>query len=149
MKALLGIALTVALTAAAHSAGITSVVIDGNAYTNITDVHVSGNKGIFISAANGMAVVDPGKLTDAFLKSWDIDKQSAISAEKTAAADRSVKLEQAKEEATRQAIAEGDFREVEGEIRERRPENAGFIAHQARKQDGESRIEPQETVPAQ
>lgn len=127
MKALLGIALTVALTAAAHGVGITSVQIDGNDYTNITDVHVSGNKGIFISAANGMAVVDPEKLTDAFLKSWDIDRQSAIAAEKAAETDRSVKLEQEKTQAITQAIADGYFREVEGVVYDIRNPESGWV----------------------
>lgn len=127
MKASLGIALTLVITAAAYGSGITSVTIDGNEYTNITDVHVSGNKGIFISAANGMVVVSPDKLPDDFLKSWDIDKESAIAGEKAAAADKSVKLEQEKTEAIHQAIADGYFREVEGVVYDIRNPESGWV----------------------
>src|SRR5580692_6574465 len=80
MKVLPGIALVVVSGAAALGAGMTSLEVGGNEYTNISDVHVSGNGGVFISAANGMIVVSADTLPDDFLASWNISRESAANA---------------------------------------------------------------------
>jgi S1-C subfamily serine protease len=129
MKILPGVILAVMIRATAYGdgIGITSVEIDGAEYTNISDVHVSGNKGIFISAANGMMVISPDKLPDDFLKSWNINKESAAAAAKTTELDKSEKQEAVKIQALNQAIASGCFREVDGVVYDIRNPESGWV----------------------
>jgi len=116
MKALPGIALAVAVTSAAWGGGITSVTVDSTEYTNISEVHISGNGRIFISAANGMTAVSPDELPDDFLKSWNVNKDSATAVSKNKS-----------KEALENAIANGSFREVDGVVYDIRNPESGWI----------------------
>lgn len=115
MKVLLRMAVAMAVALGSHALGkgISTVEINGNEYTNVAEVHLSGNGGVFISAANGMTVVGIDKLPEDFLKSWNIDVESAKTIEKEKA-----------EELLDKAIAAGYFREVDGVVYDtRRPES--------------------------
>jgi S1-C subfamily serine protease len=116
MKALPGIALAVAVTSAAWGGGITDVTVDSTEYTNISEVHISGNGRIFISAANGMTTVSPDELPDDFLKSWNINKDSAAAVSKNKS-----------KAALENAIANGSFREVDGVVYDIRNPESGWI----------------------
>ncbi|HEY3762101.1 MAG TPA: serine protease [Verrucomicrobiae bacterium] len=108
--------LAAALGFSALGDGITSVQINDNEYTNITDVHISGNGKIFVSGANGMTVVSADKLPGDFLKSWNINVAAADAAEKQKAADQ-----------LNAAIAAGDFRKVGGMVYDIRKPESGWV----------------------
>jgi S1-C subfamily serine protease len=127
MKGLPGIALAVVLPCAALGGEMASVQIDGNDYTNITDVHISGNGGIFISAANGMTVVSADKLPDDFLKSWNIDKEAAAAAAKSKSKQVQQRQREEQTQAIAAAIAAGCFREVDGVVYDIRRPESGWV----------------------
>jgi S1-C subfamily serine protease len=115
MKVVLGMALAFVVGLPSLGAGIATVEINGNEYTNVNDVHVSDNGRIFVSAANGMTVVSVDKLPEDFLKSWNINVESAKTAEKQKA-----------EELLDKAIAAGYFREVDGVVYDTRKPQSGW-----------------------
>jgi S1-C subfamily serine protease len=116
MKGFPGIALAVFLPCTALADGMSSVEIDGNDYTNVTDVHISGTGAIYISAGNGTMMVGADKLSDDFLKSWNIDKEAAAA-----------NVNRRRREELAQAIAAGCFREVEGVVYDIRRPESGWV----------------------
>lgn len=118
MKVMLGMTLAVIMGVSAGAAGIPTVEINGDEYTNINDVHVSDNGRIFVSGANGMTVVNAGQLPTDFLKSWNINAQAAIATEK-----------QKVEAQLASAIADGSFRRVEGVVYNLRNPASGWITY--------------------
>jgi len=115
MKVVLGMALAFVVGLTALGSGITTVEINGNQYTNVNNVHVSDNGRIFISAANGMTVISVDKLPEDFLKSWNINVESAKTAEKQTA-----------DELLDKAITTGCFREVDGVVYDTRKPQSGW-----------------------
>lgn len=102
----------------AAEAGIPTVEINRDEYTNVNDVHVTDNGGIFVSGANGMTVVSADQLPADFLKSWNINAQAAIATEKQKA-----------EAQLTGAIANGSFRRVEGVVYDIRNPASGWVTY--------------------
>lgn len=115
MKVVLGIALAFVVGLPALGAGITTVEINGIEYTNVNNVRISDNGRIFVSSANGLTVVSADKLPEDFLKSWNINAESAKTAEK-----------QKTDELLDKAIATGFFREVNGVVYDTRKPQSGW-----------------------
>ena len=98
----------------AFGAGIPSVEIDGNTYSNISKVYVSGARIIIIYPGGGTSST-ADKLPADFVSSW-LNSSAVASAKagQNAALDR--------------AIAAGAFREVQGTVYDTRKAGAGFAA---------------------
>lgn len=129
MKAILGISLAAIVGFSAFGDGIATVLINGNEYTNVNDVHISDNGKIFVSGANGMTVVSADKLPDDFLKSWNIDAASAIATEKQKETVALEKARQDTEAGLERAIADGSFRRVDGVVYDIRRPESGWVTY--------------------
>lgn len=117
MKVLLEIALAaVVVGSSAFGNGIATVEINGNEFTNVNEVHVSANGQIFVSATNGMTTISANKLPEDFLKSWNINIESAKATEKLKA-----------DEQLDKAIAAGYFREADGVVYNIRKPQSGWV----------------------
>jgi S1-C subfamily serine protease len=109
--------------------GITSVEINNNEYTNITDVHISDNGKIFVSGANGMTVAAASTLPADFLKSWNINVTSADAIVKQKTEEQQLGAQAQLD----QAVASGAFREVDGMVYDiRRPESGWVTFYNAK-----------------
>ncbi len=136
MKVILGVTLAAIAGFSAFGVGITSVNINGNEYTNISEVRISDNGKIFVSAANGMTVASADKLPDDFLKSWNINAASAMAAEKQAEGIAKQKAEVDQQNASHEAqvalqyaIATGNFRRVDGIVYDIRKPGSGWVTY--------------------
>jgi len=129
MKGILGMSLAAIVGFSAFGDGLTTVLINGNEYTNVNDVHISDNGKIFVSGANGMTVVSADKLPEDFLKSWNIDAASAIATEKQ---KEKVALQKARQDTQadlERAIADGSFRRVDGVVYDIRRSESGWVTY--------------------
>jgi S1-C subfamily serine protease len=123
MKVMLGVTLATVVGFSTFGDGISSVEINDNEYTNITDVHISDNGKIFVSGNNGMTVISADKLPADFLKSWNINVASAAALEKQKAEEQ----QQSAEEQLTQAIAVGAFRKAGGMVYDIRRSESGWV----------------------
>ncbi len=105
MKALLAVVLAAVVGQAAFGAGLSQVEVNGNSYSNITDVHLGSGGLVIILFPGGGTSVKVDKLPTDFLASWNIGQkaQAAAQAAQAAAAENSLD----------RAIESGSFREVE------------------------------------
>ena len=116
-RVFLALGLALALPVAAGK--ITLVTVDGQRYSQITDVHVvSGGRVVILYGDSGITVT-PDKLPQDFLDSWAITKDQLASS-KTAAAKQA-------ENVLNQAIAAGYFREVGGVVYDLRKPQSGWM----------------------
>jgi S1-C subfamily serine protease len=118
MKAALSVVFATALATASVDAGIPTLELNGNSYSNISKVYISGGRVIILYPSGGTsAAVD--KLPADFLDSWGIggDKQAAI---KAASAEQEAKdLDH--------AIQQGAFRRVHGVVYDTRKSQSGWV----------------------
>ena len=106
MKAAFSIMLALFAAIAAQGVGLTSVVIDGNSYSNISKVYISGGRVIILYPGGGTSAT-ADKLPADFVSSWlSAGALSSAKASQTA-------TEQA---ALDRAIRDGAFREVAGTV---------------------------------
>jgi S1-C subfamily serine protease len=143
VKALLS-AVLMMVGAMAFGAGLTSVQIDGNTYTNITDVHISSGGRVIMLFPGGGTSASADKVPPDFLASWNISpmaQTNAVAAEivakarrKAAAiAERANALAAALTEAENnleQIIQSGVFREVDGMVYDIRNPESGWVTFQ-------------------
>jgi S1-C subfamily serine protease len=136
VKIIVGVSLAAIVGFSAFGDGITTVNINGNVYTNISEVRISDNGKIFVSAANGMTVSSADKLPDDFLKSWNISAATALATEKqtdeAAKQKAEVDFQNANKEAKAdlaRAIALGDFRKVDGIVYDIRKPGSGWVTY--------------------
>jgi S1-C subfamily serine protease len=121
MKALLSLALAVALADAAAATGISYLQLNDTTYSNITDVHISGGRVIVLYPGGGTsATLD--KLPGDFLASW------GIGADKQAAANAAMAEKRARD--LDHAIQVGCFREVHGVVYDTRQRQSGWVVFQ-------------------
>jgi S1-C subfamily serine protease len=142
VKALLSAVLAM-MGAMAFGAGLTSVQIDGNTYTNITDVHISGGRIIMLFPGGGTSA-SADKVPLDFLASWNISpaaQTNAVAAEAIAKARRKAANAAERANARAAAIAEtendleqliqsGVFREVDGVVYDIRNPESGWVPFQ-------------------
>jgi S1-C subfamily serine protease len=143
VKALLSTVL-VMTGAIAFGAGLTSVQIDGNSYTNITDVHVSSGGRIILLFPGGGTSASADKVPPDFLASWNISplaQTNAVAAEAAAKARRKATESAERANARAAALAEaennleqiiqsGVFREVDGVVYDIRSPESGWVTFQ-------------------
>ena len=102
-------------------AGLTSVEIDGNTFTNITKVYPSANGRIIILFDGGGTSAAADKLPADFLASWlSADTLAGAKASQTATAEANLD----------RAIRTGRFREVAGVVYDTRRGPSGFVTFQ-------------------
>ena len=118
MKAMLSLFFAAAFANACVSGVISTLELNGNSYSNISKVYLSGSRVIVLYPGGGTsATVD--KLPANFLASWGIsqDQQAAV---KAASAEQDAKnLEH--------AIQQGSFRQVHGVVYDTRKAQAGWV----------------------
>jgi S1-C subfamily serine protease len=131
-------------SAVTFGAGLTSVQIDGNSYTNITDVHISSGGRIVMLFPGGGTSASADKVPPDFLASWNISlaaQTNAVAAEAAANARRKAAetLERANARAAvlteaennlEQIIQSGVFREVDGVVYDIRSLESGWVTFQ-------------------
>ncbi len=119
MKALLAVVLAAVVGQAAFGAGLSQVEVNGNSYSNITDVHLGSGGLVIILFPGGGTSVKVDKLPTDFLASWNIGQkaQAAAQAAQAAAAENSLD----------RAIESGSFREVEGVVYDTRKPQADWV----------------------
>jgi S1-C subfamily serine protease len=118
MKAALSLVFAAALVNAGAGGVVSTLELNGNSYSNISKVYVSGNRVIILYPGGGTsATVD--KLPADFLDSWGIgrDKQAAVEA---ATAEEEMKN-------LDRAIQQGVFRKVHGVVYDTRKAQAGWL----------------------
>ncbi len=117
MKFLAGIIIAFLALPVLASEKMTSVTIDGTAYVQIQDVHVTSGARIVILYASGGTTVTADKLPQEFLASWGITTQ--MLAESKEAAEKQA------EKSLAEAVRAGSFREVDGVVYDlRKPQPA-------------------------
>ncbi|HEX4349631.1 MAG TPA: serine protease [Verrucomicrobiae bacterium] len=118
MKAMLSLFFAAAFANACVSGVISTLELNGNSYSNISKVYLSGSRVIVLYPGGGTsATVD--KLPADFLESWGInqDQQAAV---KAAGAEQEARnLER--------AIQQGSFRQVHGVVYDTRKAQAGWV----------------------
>ena len=119
MKALLGMALAVAILCSAFGDGMTSVEVNGNQYTNINKVYVGTGGRIIIFFPGGGTSASADKVPADFLASWNINKDAQDTAKATEAQKAAENLER--------AIQSGCFREIDGVVYDTRKPQSGWI----------------------
>ena len=118
MKALLSLFFAAAFANVCMSGVTSTLELNGNSYSNISKVYVSGSRVIILYPGGGTsATVD--KLPADFLKSWGInqDQQDAV---KAAAAGQDAKN-------LDRAIQQGSFRKVHGVVYDTRKSQSGWV----------------------
>ena len=131
-------------SAVAFGAGLASVQIDGNTYSNITDVHISSGGRVIMLFAGGGTSASADKVPLDFLASWNISpaaQTNAVAAEIAAnarrkAADaagranaRAAELAKAQNN-LEQIIQSGVFREIDGVVYDIRNPGSGWVTFQ-------------------
>ena len=130
--------------AVAFGAGLTSVQIDGNSYTNITDVHISSAGRVIMLFPGGGTSASADKIPPDFLASWNISpmaQTNAVAAEASAKARRKATESAERANARAAALAEaennveqtiqsGVFREVDGVVYDIRSPESGWVTFQ-------------------
>ena len=130
--------------AVAFGAGWTSVQIDGNTYSNITDVHISSGGRVIMIFPGGGTSASADRVPQDFLASWNISpaaQTNAMAAEIAAnarrkAADaagranaRAAALTEAQNN-LEQIIQSGVFREIDGVVYDIRNPESGWVTFQ-------------------
>jgi S1-C subfamily serine protease len=140
VKALLSAVLAM-VAAVAFGAGWPSVQIDGNSYSNITDVHISSAGRIIMIFPGGGTSASANKVPQDFLASWNISptaQTNAVAVEIAANAKRKAAdiAERANARAARlaeaqnnleQTIQSGVFREIDGVVYDIRNPESGWV----------------------
>jgi S1-C subfamily serine protease len=116
VRVLLGMALAVVVGCSAFGAGLTSVEINGEQYSNITKVYVGSHGRIVILIPGGGTSASADSIPANFLASWNIDPNAAKSAETQNAVQELVR-----------AIAAGCFREIGGVVYDTRKPQADWV----------------------
>jgi S1-C subfamily serine protease len=136
--------LLVMMGAVVFGAGLTSVQIDGNSYTNITDVHVSSGGRVIMLFPGGGTSASADKVPPDFLASWNISpaaQTNAMAAEAAAKARRKAAETAERANARTAALADaqnnleqiiqsGVFREVDGVVYDIRNPESGWVTFQ-------------------
>jgi len=115
---MLSLFFAVAFANACVSGVLSALELNGNSYSNISRVYISGNRVILLYPGGGTsATVD--KLPADFLASWGInqDQQEAV---KAAAAEQEART-------LDRAIQQGSFRKVHGVVYDTRKAQAGWV----------------------
>lgn len=98
--------------------GIPTIELNGNSYSNISKVYLSGNRVIILCPGGGTsATLD--KLPRDFLESWGIGQSQQDAAKAAAAEDESKALDR--------AIRQGLFRKVHGMVYDLRKPQTGWL----------------------
>lgn len=118
MKALLGVALAALMGCSVLADGITSIVVNGNQYTNINRVYVGPGGKIFIFFPGGGTSASADKVPADFLTSWNINKESQDAAKIAETQKTAQDLER--------AIQAGRFREIDGIVYDTRKPQSGW-----------------------
>ena len=103
---------------AASAGGIFSVVIAGNTYSNISDVHISSGGQVVIASDSGIKAVNVETVPEPFLVSWITPAALAEAKKRTADATQA---------AVEKAIKTGCFREVDGLVYDIRKAKSGWV----------------------
>jgi S1-C subfamily serine protease len=119
MKALLGMALALALGCSAFADGIANVEINGNQYSNITKVFIGTGGRVIIYFPSGGTSASADKVPADFLASWNINKESQDAAKAAEAQKTAGDLER--------AIQLGSFREIDGVVYDTRKSQSGWV----------------------
>ncbi len=115
MKALLSLVFGL-LGLAALGAGLSTVEVNGNTYTNITKAYAGAGGRIIILYQGGGTSAMSDKVPADFLASWNINAEGAKAAQAAAAEDN-----------LDRAIAAGRFREVDGVVYDTRKPQSGWV----------------------
>jgi S1-C subfamily serine protease len=118
MKAMLSAIIAMFVTSAAFGAGLTSVVIDGNSYSNITKVYSSAGGRIIILYPGGGTSATADKVPADFLSSW-MDSSALAGAKASSVATEQQSLDR--------AIRAGNFRDVDGVVYDLRKPQSGWV----------------------
>jgi S1-C subfamily serine protease len=118
MKALLSI-IGMLLAMAAVGAGLTSVELNGNAYSNISKVYLGSGGKVIVVYPGGGTSANVDKVPADFLASWNIGQDALAGAKAAAAATAENNLER--------AIRTGCFREVDGVVYDIRKPQSGWV----------------------
>jgi S1-C subfamily serine protease len=119
MKALLSIALAFSVASAAFGAGLTQVQVNGNSYSNITDVHLSSGGLVIIIFQGGGTSAPVDKVPSDFLASWKIGQESQAAAKNAQVAGAQRALDR--------AIQGGAFRKVNRTVYDTRKSDAYWV----------------------
>jgi S1-C subfamily serine protease len=121
MKALLSL-LLIMVGASALAAGLTSVEINGNSYSNVTKVYISAAGRVIIMFDGGGTSASADKVPTNFLSSWNItaEAQAGATAAESAAAENNLD----------RAIQAGRFREIDGVVYDTRKPQVGWVTFQ-------------------
>jgi len=121
MKALLSLCLIVIGTSAL-AAGLTSVQINGNSYSNITKVYIATGGRVIVVFEGGGASASADMVPADFLSSWNINADAQAGATAAEAAMAESKLDR--------AIQAGAFRDIDGVVYDTRKAQAGWVTFQ-------------------
>lgn len=118
MKALLSLAFFTAWASAAWSVGIPHVDLNGNAYSNISKVYLSGSTVIILYPGGGTSGKVDAVPAD-FLASWGIGQEKLQAVEAAQASKAAAELQR--------AVQLGAFREVDGVVYDTRKAQSGWV----------------------
>jgi S1-C subfamily serine protease len=120
MKALLSFVLTMLAVDLAFGDGMTTAVINGNSYSNISKVYVGAGGRVIILFPGGGTSASADKVPQDFLTSWNISQEAQAGAKASEAAVAQNNLDR--------SIQAGIFREVHGVVYNIRKPQSGWVS---------------------
>lgn len=133
MKALLSTGFVFLLNIIAYGLGFPTVAVNGNSYSNISYVHLSGSGRVILLYPGGGASAAIDDLPADFLVSWNIKQTDLTKAKQAAAQAAQAALDrqtQATQATLDREISEGVFREVDGVVYNTMAPAAGWLTFQ-------------------